>query len=135
VVLVDTNVLVYLLIQGDRTRLAQALYARDPEWKSEGFALLEMSNVLATFQRSGALDPAQARRLLDEAERLLRGQVNVPHATALEVAGRHGVSAYDARFLAAAERLGVRLVTEDAKLRSAAPALTESLDEALAGRR
>jgi predicted nucleic acid-binding protein len=42
------------------------------------------------------------------------------------------VTAYDARFLALAHRLGTRLVTEDAKLRSAAPALTLSLAEALA---
>jgi predicted nucleic acid-binding protein len=42
------------------------------------------------------------------------------------------VTAYDARFLALAHRLGIRLVTQDAKLRSAAPALTQSLAEALA---
>jgi predicted nucleic acid-binding protein len=134
-VLVDTNVLVCLLIEGERTGLAQALYARDTEWKSEAFALVEFSNVLATYQRGGALDAAQARRLLGEAERLLRGVVNVPHAIALEAAGRFGASAYDARFLAAAEQLGARLVTEDAKLRAAAPALTESLEQAVAHRR
>ena len=44
----------------------------------------------------------------------------------------HGVSAYDARFLVAARELGVKLVTEDEKLRRAAPELTQSLEEALA---
>jgi len=134
-VLVDTNVLVYLLIEGDRTRQAQDLFSCDPEWKSEGFLLVEMSNVLATYARTGALDAGQARRLLAQAERALRGVVNVPHASALEAAQRFGVSAYDARFLVAAEKLGARLVTEDARLRSAAPALTESLEEAIARRR
>lgn len=134
-VLVDTNVLVYLLIEGDRTKHAQALFALDPEWKSEGFVLVELSNVLATYTRAGVLDGPQARRVLADAERTLRGIVNVPHASALEAAQRHGVSAYDARFLAVAERLGARLATEDAKLRAAAPALTESLDEAIARRR
>ena len=50
----------------------------------------------------------------------------------LVIAARHGVSVYDARFLALADQLGTRLVTEDAKLRAAAPALTQSLAEALA---
>jgi predicted nucleic acid-binding protein len=42
------------------------------------------------------------------------------------------VSAYDARFLAVADTLGTKLVTEDAKLRAAAPDLTRSLAQALA---
>jgi predicted nucleic acid-binding protein len=50
----------------------------------------------------------------------------------LAIAARHHVSAYDARFLALADHLGRRLVTEDIRLRIAAPALTQSLAEALA---
>jgi len=56
----------------------------------------------------------------------------VSHRAALDTALRYRVTAYDARFLAVAQQLGTRLVTEDAKLRSAAPALTQSLVEALA---
>ena len=56
----------------------------------------------------------------------------MPHDAALALATRHGVTAYDARFLALAERVGLRLVTEDSKLRAAAPALTQSLADALA---
>jgi predicted nucleic acid-binding protein len=55
----------------------------------------------------------------------------VDHPLVLAIAARHRVSAYDARFLALADQLGTRLVTEDAKLRAAAPALTQSLTEAL----
>jgi hypothetical protein len=47
VVLVDTNILAYLLIEGDRTSAAQALNARDPDWRSEGLILVEFSNVLS----------------------------------------------------------------------------------------
>ena len=47
-VLVDTNIVVYLLIEGDRTSSAQALYARDPNWRSEAFMLVEFTNVLTT---------------------------------------------------------------------------------------
>ena len=132
-VVVDTNVLAYLLIEGERTAEAQALYVRDPDWRSEGFLLVEFSNMLATYVRSGRLDGAAAAGLLAGAQRILTGTVALPHARALELALEFGVSAYDARFLAVARNLGAKLITEDAKLRQAAPALTQTLAQAIAG--
>ncbi|MBA3385270.1 MAG: hypothetical protein H0T95_01370 [Chthoniobacterales bacterium] len=41
------------------------------------------------------------------------------------------ITADDARFLALAQQLGRRPVTADAKLRASAPALTQSLPDAL----
>jgi predicted nucleic acid-binding protein len=134
VLVIDTNILVYLLMQGDHTEKAQALFVGDADWRSEGFVLIEFSNVLMTYLRTGALNRQQAQRLLAEAERRMRRLINVPHARALDVAGRLGLSAYDARFITAAQSLGTKLVTEDTKLRAAAPALTASLREALAER-
>ena len=133
-VVVDTNVVAYLLIEGDRTRRAQALFARDADWRSDPFLLIEFSNVLATYVRSGGLSRSQAESLLAEAETRVRTTVNVAHSRALRAAERYAVSAYDARFLAAAQSLGGKLVTEDARLRTAAPALTQSLGEALGER-
>jgi predicted nucleic acid-binding protein len=52
----------------------------------------------------------------------------------LRVAEEFAVSAYDARFLGAAQTLGAKLVTEDARLRAAAPMLTVSLADALGQR-
>jgi predicted nucleic acid-binding protein len=131
VIVVDTNILAYLLIEGDRTQQAQALFARDAEWKSDAFILTEFTNILATYVRSRGVTLKQAESLLGHAEASLRGLVNVPHTRALRVSERYSVAAYDARFLAAAESLGGKLVTEDAKLRTAAPKLTQSLSEAL----
>lgn len=131
VLVVDTNIVAYLLIEGDRTRDAQALYALDPEWRSEAFLLIEFSNILATYERSKDLARSQAEALLATAESRLRGLIALPHRVALEHARRFGVSAYDARFLAVAEKLRSPLVTEDARLRAAAPSLTRSLAEAL----
>jgi predicted nucleic acid-binding protein len=132
VVVVDTNVVAYLLIEGDRTDEARSLYERDPDWRSEAFLLVEFSNLLATCVRTARLERAAAGGLLASAERILSGVVNLPHAKALALAAEFGVSAYDARFLAVARQLGTRLVTEDAKLRQAAPTLTASLATALA---
>jgi predicted nucleic acid-binding protein len=131
-VVVDTNVLAYLLIAGDRTADVQRLFARDPDWRSEGFVLIEFSNILATYQRMGSLSRGVAERMLARAERVVTGLVNLPHARALRLAAELGVSAYDARFLGAAQSLRTRLVTEDRKLRAAAPTLTRSVADAMA---
>jgi predicted nucleic acid-binding protein len=76
------------------------------------------------------LDQARAAGLLAEAEARVR-TVNVPPARAFAVACEFSISAYDARFIAAAQLLQSPLVSEDAKLRAAAPALTVSIAEAL----
>ena len=128
---VDTIILAYLLIAGDRTKEAQSLYERDANWQSEAFLLIEFTNILATYQRTGGLSSNQSESLLNEAEARMHNLITIPHITALRTAQRFGVSAYDARFLAAAEKFGAKLVTEDAKLRIAAPSLTQSLSDAL----
>jgi predicted nucleic acid-binding protein len=132
VVLVDTNVLAYLMIEGDRTAAAQELFGRDPDWRSEGFVMIELANVLTTYVRAGALAHSRAMRLLAEAQGVVPALVSVPHARALEAALQHGISAYDGRFIALAMQSGRRLVTEDAGLRRAVPDWTLSLAEALA---
>ncbi len=131
--LVDTNVVAYLLIDGDHTEAAQLLRARDPDWRSEAFLLVEFTNVLASSIATKRMTLSLAGDFLAKAAALFDGKLGrIPHASVLTIAARHRVSAYDARFLALADQLGSRLVTEDGRLRAAAPALTQSLAEALA---
>lgn len=131
--LVDTNVVAYLLIDGDHTEAAQELRRRDPDWRSEALLLIEFTNVLASSIATKRMSNTLAKDILSEAITLLDGKlVRITHASVLSIAVRYHVTAYDGRFLALAQQLGRRLVTEDAKLRSAAPALTQSLAEALA---
>ncbi|MBS0592002.1 MAG: type II toxin-antitoxin system VapC family toxin [Proteobacteria bacterium] len=131
-IVVDTNVVAYLLIEGDRTADARALKRADPDWRSEPFLLVEFSNLLATQVRGKALSVADAAALLTLAAQQVTGWAEVPHAEALAVALRWKLSAYDARFIACAQRLEVPLVTEDARLRAAAPGHTVSIAEAVA---
>lgn len=132
-VLIDTNIAVSLWIENDWTAAARQLLAAEPTWRTEAYALVEFSNVMATYVRTRHMSAAQAQLRLAEAEALLTpGLLRIDHRDALTAALRFKVSAYDARFLAAAQALGVKLVTEDAKLRRAAPSHTRSLEEALA---
>ena len=131
-VLVDTNILVYLMIEGDRTPAAQELYERDADWRSEALVMVEFSNVLATYVRSKALTYERAIKLLEQALALVPMLTNVMHAQALETAAQFGISAYDARFITLAEQMRAKLVTEDIKLQLAVPSWTVSLAGAVA---
>jgi predicted nucleic acid-binding protein len=133
VVFVDKNLVADLLIDGDHTEVAQELRCRDPDWRNEAFLLVEFTNVLASSIATKRMSNTLAEDILSEAITLLDGKlVRIAHASVLSIAVRYRVTAYDARFLAVAQQLGIPLVTQDAKLRSAAPALTQSVAEALA---
>jgi predicted nucleic acid-binding protein len=129
---VDTNVVAYLLIHGIHSAAAQQLRSRDPDWRSEAFLLVEFTNVLASSIATKRMTFSLAEDFLANAAALFDGKLaRVPHAAVLAIAARHRVSAYDARFLALADQLDTRLVTEDARLRAAVPSLTQSISNAL----
>ncbi len=130
---IDTNVVAYLLIEGDYTAAARSLHHRDDDWRSEAFIMVEFTNVLTASIAARRMDLVLAQRFLADATSLLQGKLtSIPHDSVLSLAVQYRTTAYDARFLALADQLGSRLVTEDARLRAAAPALTQSLAEALA---
>ncbi len=128
----DTNVIFPLFVRGARTDAATKLYELDPIWLTEPFALIEFSNILSTYSRSGLVSREKALEYLELAQDfLVPNLISIPNSKALEMAIDYGVTAYDARFLAVAQRTGQLLVTEDTRLRRAAPKLTQSMDEAL----
>ena len=47
-IVVDTNVIAYVLIEGDKTALAQQVAKKDPDWKVPPLWRHEFLNVLAT---------------------------------------------------------------------------------------
>jgi predicted nucleic acid-binding protein len=131
--LVDTNIIAPLYVRSARSAAVAKLFARDAVWRTEPLALIELSNVLLTYERARYITAATARDCLNRAALFLQPQLfRVSHQAALDAALDYRVTAYDARFLALAQQMGSRLVTEDTKLRAAAASLTQSLADALA---
>jgi predicted nucleic acid-binding protein len=129
---VDCNVLAYLLLDGDQTARARALLVHDADWHSEGLILIELANVLATAMRTRRMSMNDATAVLAQSFGVIEpGLHRADHHEALAMAAQFRVSAYDARYLVVARDLGVKLVTEDARLRGAAPKLTQSLADAV----
>lgn len=127
-VVVDCNVLVHLLLDGEETPRARALLGMDADWHSEALIVAEFTNVLATAVRVKRLSMRQATIAITQARAVVEPGLHMtdPHVT-LDLAAHFHVSAYDARYLVLARDLETKLVTEDARLRKAAPSLTRSL--------
>jgi predicted nucleic acid-binding protein len=118
VIVVDTNVILYLFVPGERSGAAEALCRSDPEWAAPLLWRSEFRNVLATLVRLGRLDLGLAQSIQEEAEQMLSSrEFAVDSATVLELAAQSGCSAYDCEFVALAQYLDVPLASADRKLR------------------
>lgn len=116
-IVVDTNILAYLYLPGDRTEQAEALLESEPEWAAPILWRSEFRNILAGYIRRKAITFAQACTLQDEAERLLAGaEFEVDSSTVLALVRDSNCSAYDCEFIALAMKLNTKLVTADKKL-------------------
>jgi len=117
VIVVDTNILAYLYLPGDRTAAAEALLEQDPEWAAPTLWRSEFRNILAGYMRRKAVTFDQACSLQREAESLLAGaEFEVDSSAVLELVRDSDCSAYDCEFIALAIKLNTKLVTVDKKL-------------------
>lgn len=127
-IVVDTNVLAYLYLPTAYTQRAETLLQHDADWAAPVLWRSEFRNILAGYMRRKALTFDQARSLQAEAESLLAGNEHeVDSQRVLELVRDSDCSAYDCEFVALAMRLGVKLVTMDAKLLRAFPQHAVSL--------
>ena len=72
-IVVDTNVLAYLLLPYEFSAQADALYKRDPAWAAPIFWRSEFRNLLAGYLRRKALTYDEVVKVQAEAEGLLAG--------------------------------------------------------------
>lgn len=132
-IVIDANILVYSLIEGDYTPQVQQLREKDTDWRTTALCLHEILNVLATYQRRGVLTLLQCKKLLEHAERFIEiAQGEVEMDKALAVAAKYAITGYDAQYVALAQSLNAPLITEDRKLREAVPGIAFSMKEFLA---
>ena len=116
-IVVDSNILAYLYLPGDRTAAAEALLEQDPEWAAPTLWRSEFRNILAGYMRRKAVTFDQACSLQREAESLLAGaEFAVDSSAVLELVRDSDCSAYDCEFIALAIQLNTKLVTVDKKL-------------------
>jgi predicted nucleic acid-binding protein len=117
VIVADTNLIAYLLIRGQYTGEAEAVYRKDPQWSAPVLWRSEFRNVLVFYLRRGLIGIDEALETMEQAERLMRGQeFEVESSRVLRLAAGAGCSAYDCEFVALAQDLNLPLITSDSAL-------------------
>jgi len=129
-IVVDTNVIVYLYLSNERSEQAERLLKKDSEWVAPLLWRSELRNVLALYIRKEILSVKEAQQVMEEAIVLMDGkEYEVVSFQVLELVSKSTCSAYDCEFVALAQDLGVKLVTVDKKILREFPKIAVSLNE------
>jgi len=123
-IVVDANVISYLLIRGERSEAMDRLQKLDPDWIAPKLWLDEFLNVLCTYERTGGFTREQSVELLEDAVALMDGaSYDLPPERVLTVARQTNCSAYDSQYIALAQDLGLKLYTYDKRVISKCPGI------------
>lgn len=130
-IVVDTNVVAYLLLPGPRTELAEALRRHDRQWVAPPLWRSEFRNVLTQHVRRDLLKLPAALALMQRAEILISANEQaVASEHVLYLVSTSTCCSYDCEFVAAAQQLGVPLITEDRAILAGFPDVAQSLHQA-----
>jgi predicted nucleic acid-binding protein len=133
VIVVDTNVIAYLVLRNETAAVADSVLEIDPTWAAPKLWQSEMRNVLALYVRQELLQLEDAIGAMNKAIRVIAdNEYDVESHRVLELARSSGCTAYDCEFVYVAEKLNVPLVTSDKKLISAFPLVAVSMADFLA---
>lgn len=131
-IVVDSNVIAYCWIAGDRTQLAQRVRLRDPAWHVPLLWRSELRSAFAGYLLRGDIDADRAAETMAAAEESLAGcEHQVSSARVLQLAVGSRLSAYDCEFVALAEALAVPLVTEDRAVLKGFPEVALTMEDFL----
>lgn len=123
-IVADTNLVAYLLIEGEKTDIARAVWRKDSGWLVPTLWRSEFLNVLTTSVREGVLTLEQGRRTWHLALSIFgTSEIEPSGEEVLQIAVTRRLSAYDAQFVAAAIDLDVPLVTFDRRMLKECPNL------------
>lgn len=116
-IVVDVNLLAYLLLGGPESSLAQRVLEREPVWAAPLLWRSEFRSILASYLRQRGLPLAEAWRAHELAEALLGGnEFSGSGERVLQLVAASQCSAYDCEYVALAQELQAPLITSDRKV-------------------
>jgi len=129
-IVIDTNILAYLYLPGEKTKQTEKALIKDPEWVAPVLWRSEFRNILTNYTRSKILKLDYSLKTMNEAEILMSGgEYDIASVEVLSIAESSGLSAYDCEFVALALNLKVPLVTSDRKIIKAFSGTAISLEQ------
>ena len=132
-IVVDTNIIAYLYISGDKSSQAEQLLSFDSLWNAPILWRSEFRSVLSQYLRKGILSLDNILIIIQQAEKLLDdNEFKVSSAHIMQLINSSSCSAYDCEFVALAQYLDIPLITADKKILREFPKVAKSLDTYLA---
>lgn len=132
-IVVDTNIIVYLYVSGEKSLQAERLLISDPHWVAPTLWRSEFRNVLSLYLRKGILSFDDILMIIQQAEKLLEeDEYQISSAHIMQLVHSSSCSAYDCEFVALAQYLNIPLVTTDKRILNEFPKVALSLDAYLA---
>ena len=121
-IVVDVNLLAYLLIPGRYTPSAELLLEADPCWAAPRLWRSELRNILGTYVRLRQIQLLDALDLFERAADVIdKEEYEVDTPAVLRLCEASKCSAYDCEYIALADFLDLEFVTADRKLAKAFP--------------
>lgn len=131
-IVVDTNTIAYLYLNGDKSQQAERLLTLEPQWLAPRLWKSELRNVLALYLRKALLTIEDVLLILRQAESLMLGnEHDVSSIPVMQLVQASTCSAYDCEFVALAKMLGIPLITADKKIIGAFPGIACTIDDFL----
>ena len=122
-IVIDASVIASMLVYtDDRGRKARTVMGRDPEWTAPEHWKVEAFSVMRGLALGGKITDEQASRAVGRITRLGVETVPVDDLLPRMWQLKANISAYDAAYVALAERRDLTLVTADARLARASTA-------------
>ena len=127
-IVVDTNVIGYLYLEGRDGSLAERVWMKDSEWVAPLLWRSELRNVLALYLRKRWLTLRESLEIMAAATGMMEGrEYEADSLDVLQLVTKSKCSAYDCEFVALAQELRVPLVTADKQILRDFPSLALSL--------
>ncbi|MBU2514943.1 type II toxin-antitoxin system VapC family toxin [bacterium] len=131
-IVVDTNIISYLYLPTKYSGLAELLLKKEPQWAAPVLWKSEFRNVLSGYFRKDLLDFDSIIAILQEAEDLMAYQeYQLPSLQIMKLVSQSDCSAYDCEFVALADQLKTKLITQDKKILHNFPKIAFSLESHL----
>ncbi len=135
VIVVDTNLLVYLVLPTHHSQVAESVWEKDDFWVAPELVFSEFRNVLLGAVRRGNIDRVDIPAILAQAREVIRVSTEpIKDESVIFLALEGDLSAYDAEFVWLSRQAGVPLVTSDRKERRSFPETTLTPEEFLKGK-
>lgn len=129
-IIADTNIISYLLLPTIYTDSVEKLYEIDPDWSAPILWKSEFRNVMALYLRKKIITLDKAIQLQDAAESIIiQNEYDISSSQVLALIDKSDCSAYDCEFIALANHLDTKLVTQDKKILREFPSTAISVSD------